>query len=198
MAQLMFVLGYPFLIYVGLQVAEPRFVSLVLLAAILLRATLSSRRKLATYAWALRFPLFALAAATLASLWVNEARMLLLTPALVSFALLLAFGLSLRGKSVVEEIAQAQTGPLDPSQVAYCRAVTRVWCAFFLLNGLLAAFLALTGMLFEWTLYTGLISYLLMGVVFACEFIYRHWRFRRYDGAPTDVILARIFPPRPS
>ena len=48
-----------------------------------------------------------------------------------------------------------------------------------------------------WTLYTGLVSYLLIGTLFAIEFVYRHWRFRRYLGAPTDALLRRIFPPRP-
>jgi len=49
-----------------------------------------------------------------------------------------------------------------------------------------------------WTLYTGLLAYLLVGAVFAGELTYRAWRFRRYDGDVTDVFLRRLFPPRPA
>jgi hypothetical protein len=58
--------------------------------------------------------------------------------------------------------------------------------------------LALSGDLAIWTLYTGIVSYLLLGTLFACEYVYRHWRFRRYVGAPTDVVLKWFFPPRDS
>ena len=37
-----------------------------------------------------------------------------------------------------------------------------------------------------------------MGLLFATEFVYRHWRFRRYVGLPTDPLLRRLFPPDPT
>jgi uncharacterized membrane protein len=46
-----------------------------------------------------------------------------------------------------------------------------------------------------WTLYNGVVAYVLMGLLFSLEFLYRHWRFRRYVGTPFDSILRRIFPP---
>jgi hypothetical protein len=35
-----------------------------------------------------------------------------------------------------------------------------------------------------------------MGLLFAIEMFYRHWRFRRYVGLPTDVLFKKLFPPR--
>jgi uncharacterized membrane protein len=47
-----------------------------------------------------------------------------------------------------------------------------------------------------WTVYTGLVAYVLMGLVFAVEYVYRAWRFCEYRNALTDVVLRRLFPPR--
>jgi hypothetical protein len=34
-----------------------------------------------------------------------------------------------------------------------------------------------------------------MGTLFAIEFLYRTWRFRRYVGGPLNPLLERLFPP---
>ena len=69
---------------------------------------------------------------------------------------------------------------------------------FFAGNGSLAAGLAVYASLGIWTIYNGVIAYLLMGTLFASEFLYRHWRFRRYVGTMFDPVLRRLFPPTPS
>jgi uncharacterized membrane protein len=74
--------------------------------------------------------------------------------------------------------------------------VTAVWCAFFVANGAISLELALAGSRASWALYTGVIAYVCLGALFAAEYVYRHWRFRRYVGAPTDTLLRRFFPPR--
>jgi hypothetical protein len=135
----------------------------------------------------------AVAVATAAT---NHPVALLLAPTLVNGALLLAFGLSLvRGTPTIEQIARIQAGWLSPAEVAYCRTVTKVWCAFFFANGLVPLVLALRGSLAAWTWYTGVVGYVLMGVLFGVELTVRSWRFRRYLGAPTDPIFRWIFPP---
>jgi hypothetical protein len=48
----------------------------------------------------------------------------------------------------------------------------------------------------RWALFTGLISYILIGTLFAGEYLYRHWRFRRFVGGFADPLLKWIFPPR--
>ena len=128
----------------------------------------------------------------------NDPVSLRATPALVSFALLIAFAYSLtRSESIIEGYARVVAGDLPEEERLYCRKVTLVWCVFFL-NGCAALWLAMAGTLGQWALYTGGIAYVMMGILFTSEYLYRYWRFRRYFGAPTDPVLRRIFPPRPT
>ena len=191
-------LAYPVAIYLALQRWEPRQVALLGLALLALRTAVISRQRLIGYARALAGPGLAIGAAFALSALVNHPFALLLTPAGVSFALLASFAQSLRGPTpMIERFARIVTPDLSDEEVVYCRRTTLVWCGFFAVNGGIEAALALAARLEVWTLYTGLLSYVLIGTLFACEFVYRHWRFRRYVGAPTDVLLRRLFPPRP-
>jgi uncharacterized membrane protein len=191
-------LAYPVIIYLALQRWEPRQVALMGLALLALRTAIVSRQRLIGYARALAAPVLAVGAAFVLSALVNHPFALLLTPAGVSFALLASFAQSLRGPlPMIERFARIVAPDLSDEEIVYCRRTTAVWCAFFAANGSIEAALALAAPLEVWTLYTGLVSYVLVGTLFACEFVYRHWRFRRYLGAPTDVVLRRLFPPRP-
>ena len=55
----------------------------------------------------------------------------------------------------------------------YCRRVTVIWCLFFIINGSVSLMTALWGSDFLWTVYNGMISYILMGSLFAGEWIIR-------------------------
>ncbi len=55
----------------------------------------------------------------------------------------------------------------------YCKRVTVVWCAFFVLNGTAAFYTVLFASSKLWSLYNGGISYALMGALFAIEFLMR-------------------------
>ncbi len=199
MAVLSVILGlaYPVAIYLALQRFEPRQVALLGLALLALRTAIVARRRLVSYARALAGPALAVGATLAVAAFLNHPLALLLTPPAVSFALLASFAQSLWGPlPVIERFARIVVPDLSEEEIAYCRSTTVVWCGFFALNGSIEVVLALRAPIELWTLYTGLVSYLLIGTLFASEFVYRHWRFRRYVGAPTDVVLRRIFPPR--
>lgn len=55
----------------------------------------------------------------------------------------------------------------------YCRKVTIIWCCFFILNGSIAAYTAFFCSDVVWSVYTGGISYVLMGLLFTVEFFIR-------------------------
>jgi len=132
----------------------------------------------------LGFAAGAAAVATAAAV-LDDARFLLAWPVLVSLALLVAFVLSLRGgHSIVERFARLQVSDLSQAEVAYCRTVTVVWCVFFVLNGSLAAALAISGQREVWAVYTGAVAYALMGILFGAEYVVRKIRFPRPRGAP--------------
>jgi len=183
-------LAYPFLVYLALQVAEPRLVALVSLLLFGLRFAATSPRRLLATSRLLLLPGLAAIGASAASMLWNDALCLLFTPALMSLSLLLAFGLSfLQRETVVEGFARAQLGALPAEVSVYCRRLTMLWCAFFLGNGAISLQLALRGSRQTWALYTGLIAYLAMGTLFALEFAYRRWRFGRDAGAPAAMLI---------
>lgn len=189
------VIGYPLLVYGGLHVLPPRFLALVLGGALLARELAGSRRGAAP----LLLPIALLGGIFALALVFNEGRFFLFVPVLVNGALFVSFARTLSaGPSMVESLARRRFGHVPDEHLGYCRRVTEIWCAFFVANGALILWLALRAPLAYWTLYTGLIAYVLVGVLFAGEMTYRAWRFRRYQGDVTDALFRRVFPPKPA
>ena len=77
--------------------------------------------------------------------------------------------------AAIERLARLQHPDLPPEGVAYTRRVTQIWCGFFALNGSLAALLVLLEQYRWWAVYTGIIAYILMGILMGGEFAYRKW-----------------------
>lgn len=160
-------LAYPFLVYAGVQYAEPRWVA-ALLAALAVARACSSRSPL----W-LSAAIGALLLAAL-SAYSNGWLPLKLYPVLVNGLLLLLFGWSLRyPPSAIERLARLTEPDLPPSGVRYTRRVTQVWCGFFLGNGSIALYTATYSSDHWWALYNGCIAYVLMGILFAAEWLVR-------------------------
>ncbi|MET0341507.1 MAG: hypothetical protein ABW252_10940 [Polyangiales bacterium] len=189
------VVVYPVAVYFSLTRLGARGAGLVLAALLLpgIAQRLRSARREDLLA-VLRLPLSVLALLGLAAA-LDDPRLVLALPVLINLALLAQFASSLWGTPLVERFARMQQANLGPAQVAYCRAVTKVWCGFFLLNGGTAAALALSAPLSWWTLYNGLLAYVAMGVLGASEYVVRKARFREYGPGLHDRLLARIFPP---
>jgi len=190
-------LAYPLLVYFSLTRFDVRHLALAVVALAALRGALSLRAGAGAELRAAAAPF--VGAAVLAGLaaWLDDGRVFLFVPALVNAALLFGFTRTLwKGPPLVETFARLQVEHLPPDEVAYCRTVTVVWSLFFLANGGVALALAWFGSLEAWTLYNGLVAYLLIALLFSVELTYRAWRFRRYGGGPADAIFRRLFPPR--
>jgi uncharacterized membrane protein len=112
----------------------------------------------------------------------GSAHGLLFYPVVMNLGFLALFAFSLRNPpSVIEKIARRMEGELPHAAVSYTRSVTKVWCAFFLLNALIALTTVFTSQQ-AWALYNGLIAYLLMGLLMFIEYIFRR-RHKRRHGA---------------
>lgn len=161
-------LAYPVLVYFGLgHQIEPRWLALLLVAMALMRAAFGRERVWLIAAGG------ALALAGF-SFWGNQVMPLKLYPVLVSVTLLCVFSISLvYPPTVIERLARLQEPELPPAGVAYTRRVTQVWCGFFIVNGSIALLTALWASDAAWALYNGMISYLMMGVLFAGEWLVR-------------------------
>jgi uncharacterized membrane protein len=193
-------LAYPLVVYAGLAFLTPRQLAIGLSAVFALRAATRWRRATASDLGRLAPPALLLASVALAAALYDDPRFLLLVPAIMNGALLFAFGRTLfgGGPSLVETLARLQDGDLGAAEAAHCRRVTRVWCGFFLANGGVSLLLALRGDLAAWTLYTGVIAYLLMGILFAAELVVRARRFGRYEGTLVEPLFRRWFPKGPA
>ena len=72
--------------------------------------------------------------------------------------------------------------PVEDKVYKYCQKVTIIWCCFFILNGTASGLTSFADKIFGvsqetartiWAVYNGGISYVLMGMLFAGEFIVR-------------------------
>lgn len=154
---------------------EPRWLAGLLLLAAATRLFTFKQSKLARWSVVV---LLALAAVAIG--W-NALLPLKLYPVLVSFVLLIAFSTTLIfPPSMVERFARMSEPDLPLAAVAYTRRVTQIWCLFFIVNGAIALSTAIWATEAVWSLYTGVISYVLMGLLFGGEFLYRQ-RFKRVN-----------------
>ncbi|MEI7431247.1 MAG: hypothetical protein WCL27_12395 [Betaproteobacteria bacterium] len=173
-------LVYPLAIFFGLRIMEPRYVAILLASALLLRRFRDAGRLLAGLTridLAVVLGLLMLAAVTALT---NSETLLRFYPAAMSLGMLLLFGLSLiYPPSMVERFARIAEPDLPPQGVQYTRRVTQVWCVFFVANGTTAALTAVYASRETWALYNGLIAYLLMGALFAGEWIVRRFFIAR-------------------
>jgi len=169
---------YPFAVYWLLDRFEPRTIALGLVGLLALRFVLVGTRARGD-ARQLRWMVAVLVAFALGSAMLNSRDALLYYPLLVNVGLLAVFAISLvHPPTVIERIARFSEPDLPERAVRYTRNVTIVWCAFFVVNGAIAAWTAAFATLATWSLYNGFIAYVLMGVLFAGEWLVRR-RVRR-------------------
>ena len=160
---------YPLAVYFGTQYLEPWKIAVVLIV-------LLGIRLLASYSvkhWSSPLLLVGIAYCTFA-IWSNELLTLRFYPVIVNAAMLSIFSASLLSpQSLIERLARIQHPDLPPEGVIYTRRVTQLWCAFFIVNGGIALTTALWSSFEVWSLYNGLIAYVLMGILLAGEYIVR-------------------------
>lgn len=113
-------------------------------------------------------------ALALVSLLRGSSSAMLYYPVLVNGVMLVAFGGSLFSpQTVVERIARLRDKDLPAQAIPYLRRVTAAWCVFFVSNGAIALYTATASSFETWALYNGLIAYILIGAMFAGEFLIR-------------------------
>ncbi|HCC61212.1 MAG TPA: hypothetical protein DEQ55_05490 [Pseudomonas sp.] len=161
-------LAYPFAVYLGLEHLSPRLFA-ALLGALWVARLLSGKQTALNYTMAAS----ALSEHLLLGL-AGEPALLRWYPVLISLALFGLFAGSLcTGMPIIERLARLSEPDLPPAAIRYTRQVTWVWVGYFVVNASIASALALWAPLSWWTLYTGLIAYLLMGLLFAGEWCVR-------------------------
>jgi uncharacterized membrane protein len=165
---------YPFIVYLALDHFQPRIIGAGLIAIFILRLLLV-RRSLKDSFLQQILPLLMAVIILLLAVLNNSSSTLRFTPVVMNISLLLIFSFSLIfPPSMIERFARLAYGAEMPVYViAYTRKVTWLWCAFFLFNSLMSAYTAVYASLRFWTLYNGMLAYLLVGILFAGEYLVR-------------------------
>ncbi len=166
---------YPVLVLVGLKYLPPGVIVIAFAAVIGLRLSLGRRGPVDI--------VLALAVCIALGLLAIDARLaVLIHPVLVNFGFAVVFGITLWSPPpMVERIARLTDPDLPIAANPYLRTVTVAWLCFFILNGLAATWTVVFGTVREWTLYNGFIAYILIGAMFAGEFILRRFFMRRAE-----------------
>ncbi len=168
-------LFYPAAIWLAHGKVEPRILALLLVLAAATRLT-TLKVGNASRCWLAG----ALVLAAVA-IWYNALLPLKLYPVLVNATMLIVFSYSLISPpSVVERMARLTDPALPDYAIAYTRRVTQVWCGFFILNGTVALITACWASSQIWSFYNGIIAYVMMGCLFAGEYVIRIWVKRRH------------------
>ncbi|MCQ2241367.1 AMP-binding protein [Treponema sp.] len=187
---------YPVLVFAMLVVFKlpVRILSLcimILAAAFFLSATAKTGDSKKKYALSWR-PLVSSALFLAAGLFcfiTQQTIFLKLYSVAISLIFLVAFGSTLfSAPNIIFRFATLMDKTIKGSawekQVErYCFKVTIVWCCFFILNGSASVWTAFFASDRVWSIYNGGISYAIMGLIFAVEFIIR----KKVDGKMTKV-----------
>lgn len=169
---------YPIAIYFALQWFQPRVIAIGLAVVLLIRQRHSALKLLTDLPRISHAILIALLALCVVTFATNSEALLRLYPAAMAFGVLALFALTLsHPPSMIERFARLRQPNLPPEGVAYTRRVTIVWCGFLTLNGLFATWTAFYASREVWLLYNGLLIYVLMGLLFVGEWLYRRWRY---------------------
>ena len=174
-------LTWPILIWFGLR-HNGLQVLLPLLALVLLLRLQQTRR----LAGPLRGVTLVVAAVGItlctASYLLKTHQLLLFYPVVINIVMLAVFGGSLwSAMPIVERLARLQEPDLNDAAIRYTRRVTQIWCAFFIVNGSIALLTALYGDMALWTLWNGMVAYLLMGTLMAVEWLVRQRVKRQHN-----------------
>jgi uncharacterized membrane protein len=121
-------------------------------------------------------------------------------PLAIYLALAATFAATLRpgDEPLVSRFARIERGAeLPPDLARYTRVLTGLWVLFFVAMATVSFILALAGPRERWSLFTNLVSYILLALFFASEYLYRRIRFRHLRHAGLVAFLRRLPSYRP-
>lgn len=160
---------YPLAVYFGLNYLPAGTIALVLCVILILRLVIQKQQ-----VKAMILPIIVGIGLTAASFIAKRHDWLLYYPVVVNLSMLLLFVFSLKfGPSMIERLARLKDPNLPDEAIPYLKKVTLIWCGLFVLNGSVALYTAKYSSLEIWTLYNGLIAYLLIGSLLGGEWLYR-------------------------
>lgn len=177
---LMFV--YPIIAFIAIWFKQPLLLIVFLLSIFFLFAVQKSLNK-NWYTAAALFTLVGVLAYFIQQAYVQY--LIYLPPLLILFGLFILFSQSLLPGQVplITRYSNmlSETDNLDSRHVHYSRLLTIAWSIFFLLMAFTSIALAIFSSIDTWSLFTNVISYILIGAFFVIEFFIRKKLFTNLD-----------------
>ncbi len=184
-------IGYPIIVYVVIKYFGVRAAALLLIVLLIPRAI---RLKIHNRENLLPILVQVVGVLLLASLTLIFKNPLFLQqlPVLISLFLFCSFGYTLfKQPPMIERFARLVQDDLTRDECAHCRVATYIWLGFFLIHAVIIETLTLVASFDAWTVYTGVLGYIIMGIIFSGEYIVRKKRFGRFN----DNLLDRFLQP---
>ncbi len=190
----LFILASPWVLYWTLSQERVDIAAFTLIGWVIVRTIpvlISASREQRSAA--LQLPAIALVFALLG--WLSDnGTWLMMLPSATQAAIGFAFLRSLRGTPLIEHFARMMKPDLPDAQVVHCRQWTWIWAIYVVVLAAVGLVLARFASLEVWTIYVGVVNYILLGVLFAVEYVVRKFRFREYGRNPLDWVLSKLFP----
>ncbi len=168
--------AYPLVAYITLLLKQPLF----LIGYLILILLLVSIEKCRSQRWYTGGALLAVIALILYLIQQTYIQYLIfLPPILILFSLFILFSQSLTAGKIplISLYAKLLGNKLDEAHLRYNRSLTIIWAGFFLLMATTSILLAVFSSTDTWSLFTHVISYVLIASFFIIEFMYRKRHF---------------------
>jgi uncharacterized membrane protein len=178
--QLLLLIAYPLCVHYAVVTANPEA---QLLALVLLAAGISypGIKRNSALAWLALLVVAALS--LLVSYFQLTLYVLYLPPVIIPLLLWSVFYRSLQpGETpLTTQIGESVHGQFSAEMRHYSRQVTAIWSVFFVLMAGWSALLPWLASDEIWSLFTNVINYLLVALLFVVEYFCRRWRFRQFN-----------------
>ena len=160
---IVFALLYPIFVFFMLKNGlSLRLIALLLVVLVLSSFLRSKQKTLLFVGLALIFGLF----------FSNDELFLRLYPVCMNFFVCMSFAMSLYEKPLITVFAEKMGHEATKEMQSYTKKATIAWAVFMGINTFISI-LTLFASLWIWTLYNGLISYVLIGIMFGAEYLIR-------------------------
>lgn len=167
----LFFLLYPYLVFRGLQEGVVWFAPLIIATVYFYQGVTETR----TAVKARKIMFAVILVAGIVFFQTITAKLL---PTLIQLFLMSFFYKTLvQGPPLIERFVRLEFSELPAGVVSYCRQLTILWTGFFAFNAVVCSSLALWGQSSWWALYSGVVIFLLTGVLMIGEYIFRHYKF---------------------
>ena len=162
--------AYPFLVYFGISHYGPATFAGLLFIILFLRFIFAKQYKEPTQ-WAL---LIVVSLFCTITVFINSLDLLRYYPVVMSTGFMIIFLYSLSSDTpLIEKFARAAGENPTPFAKRWARNLTKAWIVILLVNAIIAGYTACCLSLEAWTLYNGLLSYILFASFFTFEYIIR-------------------------